>query len=301
MPDISLCIPVYNFFSEPLVAKLFKEISEYSISAEIIVIDDASDPLFRTTNRTLTEKYPINYVQLEKNIGRSAIRNLFQLYVKSPLLLFLDCDVMPMDDKFISNYLSATAEGPIVMCGGIKYPQELPSAKNKLHWEYGRKRESLPAIKRNKNSYSHFLASNFIVPGEVIKVIRFNEELRGYGYEDTLYGIELEKKGIGLRHIDNPAEHLKLDTAEEFILKTENALKNLYDLYRSNAYSLEHYIKLVKANNFFKALRLSTVAAMIYSQFGKGIMRRSLLNGSCNLTLLDWYKLLFFIALQKEK
>src|SRR5690349_17906921 len=107
MPDVSLCIPVFNFSIEPLIAKLSKEISEYSIKAEIVVIDDASGPLFRTTNKALSEKYFVNYVQLEKNIGRSSIRNLFLLYVKSPLLLFLDCDVMPPDDRFISNYLSA--------------------------------------------------------------------------------------------------------------------------------------------------------------------------------------------------
>jgi glycosyltransferase involved in cell wall biosynthesis len=301
MPDVSLCIPVYNFSIEPLIAKLSKEILEYAIKAEIVVIDDASDPLFRTTNRLLTEKYPVNYVQLEKNIGRSSIRNLFLLYVKSPLLLFLDCDVMPLDDKFISNYLSATREDPIVVCGGIKYPQELPSEKNKLHWEYGRKRESLPATSRNRNPYSCFLASNFIIPREVFEAIRFNENLKGYGHEDTLFGIELEKKGVRLRHIDNPTEHLKLDTAEEFILKTENALRNLYDLYRSNVYPLEHYVKLIKANNFLKTLRLSTVASVLYGKFDKGGMRRKLLNGSSDLKLLDWYKLLFFISLKKKK
>jgi glycosyltransferase involved in cell wall biosynthesis len=300
MPDISLCIPVHNFSAGSLVAKLSKEISEYSLSAEIVVIDDAADPLFRATNRVLSEEYPINYIQLEKNIGRSAIRNLFLGYVESPALLFLDCDVMPIDDKFISKYISAIRKGQMVVCGGINYPDELPSPKNKLHWEYGRKRESLPASKRNKNPYSHFLASNFLLSREILETIRFNEELKGYGYEDTLFGIELERKRVGLTHIDNPAEHLKLDTAEEFILKTENALKNLYSLYRSNAYALGHHVKLIKANNILKALRLSMLASAIYNQIGKGSLRRKLSNGSSDLKLLDLYKLLFFVALHKR-
>jgi hypothetical protein len=117
-----------------------------------------------------------------------------------------------------------------------------------------------------------------------------------------LYGIELEQNKVELKHIDLTAEHLKLDTAEEFIFKTENALRNLYRLYQSDRYRaiLKHYIKLVKANNALWNLRLTTLAFFIYDRLGKK-MRRKLTGGNTNLRLLDMYKLLFFISLQKKK
>jgi glycosyltransferase involved in cell wall biosynthesis len=299
MPEISICIPVYNFVIEPLIAKLSTEISAKSISAEIIVIDDASDLHYRPINHLIVKEYPVNYIQLEKNIGRSAIRNLFLTYAKSPLLLFLDCDVMPASNEFISEYLLLENQKAVV-CGGIKYASEPPSRKNKLHWKYGCIRESQTAIKRNKYPYRYFFASNFLIHKEILKAIRFNEELRGYGYEDTLYGIELERKSIELKHIDNPVEHLKLDSGEEFVLKTENALKNLYSLYNSKQYSLEKFIKIVRANNISRMLGLTTPASFIYDRFGKTTIRRKLIDGNCNLRLLDLYKLLFFIAFQKK-
>ena len=34
--------------------------------------------------------------------------------------------------------------------------------------------------------------------------ISFNEDLQGYGHEDTLFGYELDKKNIQIHHLDNP-------------------------------------------------------------------------------------------------
>ena len=300
MPQISICIPVYNFFIEPLISKLSHEISINSVDAEIVVIDDASHTSFENVNHALTQKYRMNYIQLQQNAGRSAIRNLFLMYVRSPLLLFLDCDVMPGSDKFISTYLSA-AKNRMVVCGGISYADKPPGSKNKLHWKYGRTREALPAIKRNQKSHRRFLTSNFLIHKKIFETISF-KDLKGYGYEDTLYGIELQRHNIKIEHIDLPAQHLKIDNAEEFILKTENALINLHRLHQSDEYAstLKRYIRLINANNIVRTFRLTWVALLMNVRFGKTIRRR-LLQGNTNLALLDLYKLLFFISLGKEQ
>ena len=301
MAAVSICIPVYNFPIGPLIAKLSKEISTDAIDAEIVLIDDASDLSFRNINGALTQKYPVNYIQLHENIGRSAIRNLFTKHVTSLLLLFLDCDVMPVSDRFISTYLSAAGKNKIVICGGICYSPKPVADEKKLHWKYGQMRESLPAGMRNKEPYRSFLTGNFLVHKEILDTISFNEQLEGYGYEDTLYGIELERNKIELRHIDLPAEHLKLDTAEEFILKTENALKNLYSIFQSDVYhpGLKRHIKLIRAYGMLKKTGLTIPAYFMYNQFGKKI-RRQLTSGNTSLGLLDLYKVLFFISLQKK-
>ena len=299
MPQISICIPVYNFLIEPLIAKLSREISSRSLDAEIVVIDDASHISFQQVNHALVQKYPMHYVQLQQNAGRSAIRNLFLNYVRSPLLLFLDCDVMPASDEFVSTYLSV-AKNAMVVCGGISYAHEPPGPEKKLHWKYGRTRESLPAVKRKRQSHRRFLTSNFLIHKKILETISF-EELKGYGYEDTLYGIQLQRKNISIEHIDVPAQHLKIDNAEEFVSKTENALKNLHHLHQSGEYAstLKHYIRLVKANNIIRTVGLTRAALLMNDKFGNSIRRR-LAKGNTNLALLDLYKLLFFISLAKK-
>jgi glycosyltransferase involved in cell wall biosynthesis len=302
MPTISICIPVYNFSIEPLISKLSNEILVNSIDAEIIAIDDSSDGLFQNMNAGLGKKYPIRYIQLSKNVGRSAIRNLFVKYAQSPLLLFLDCDVMPASSQFISDYLSAVDKNKLVICGGIIYPKNPSSVKEKLHWKYGSVREAVPAARRNKNPYHHFLTSNFLIHRDILEKQFFNEELKGYGYEDTLYGIELKRNEIELKHIELPAEHLKIDTAGEFILKTESAMRNLCQLYKANDYraTLKQHIKLIKVYDMLATLRLRNLVGGMHSSFGEKI-RNNILKGNTSLRLLDLYKLLFFSWVQQQE
>jgi glycosyltransferase involved in cell wall biosynthesis len=300
MPNISICIPVHNFAIEPLISKLSNEVLVNSIDAEVIAIDDASESSFQNMNGGLEKKYPIRYIQLSRNIGRSAIRNVFVKHAQSRLLLFLDCDVMPVSDKFISGYLSAIDKNKGVICGGIIYSEKPPSVKQKLHWKYGSRREAVPVSSRNKRPYHHFLTSNFLVHREILEKIFFNEELKGYGYEDTLYGMELKRNKIELKHIELPAEHLKIDTAGEFVLKTESALTNLYRLSNADEYGprLKFYSKLIKANEILARLRLKNFVNRMYNTFGEKI-RNTIINGNTSLRLLDIYKLLFFMSLQK--
>jgi len=302
MPDISICIPVFNFPIEPLVVKLFKEITANSLNVEIVIIDDASDIPIRSLNNSLISKYSLNYVQLEENIGQSAIRNRFIFYTASPLLLFLDCDVMPQADNFISEYLAAAGKNKMVVCGGIRYTAEHVLQEKKLHWKYGRNREAIPATARAKKPYSSFLTGNFLVHKQILEQLPFNEALRGYGYEDTVYGIELERNKIVIKHTDITAEHVRMDDADAFISKTENALKNLFGLYQIREYKLlfGRYIKLIRVIHLLEKYKLISPAFFMYKKLA-GTIRKRLVNGNTSLRLLDLYKLLFFVSLQKEK
>lgn len=300
MPDISICIPVFNFPVEPLVIKLLSEITNHSVQAEIVIIDDASHAGVRVLNEQLAQKYSLHYIQLNENIGRSAIRNLFTDHTNADVLLFLDCDVMPVSENFVHNYLSADPQKKMVICGGISYAKKAENNK-KLHWKFGSSREAISADKRNKHPHRCFLTGSFLLPKNVLQRIRFNEDLEGYGYEDTLYGIELERNDIAIRHIDLPVEHLRLDDAKAFIEKTENALQNLSTLYQNKEYDslVSQYVRLIRVYNNLKKYKLIFFAYVFYKIRGKRI-RRKLMEGNTNLRQLDLYKLLFFIALQKN-
>jgi len=297
MIKVSICIPVFNFDVKPLLQTLLAEIKTYSIGAEIILIDDGSSDDIARSNEQSANELSVTYIRLEKNIGRSAIRNLFMEYAQADQLLFLDCDVMPRSKNFIQNYLNEA--GKRVVCGGICYPDNVDEDK-KLHWKYGTLREEMKFDKRNLRPYHHFLTGNFLVPKEILYQIRFNEEIKGYGYEDTLFAIELEQNRIELRHADLPVEHLKLDTATEFISKTKNAVRNLFLLYQMEQYKklLPRYVKLIKLYETLSKFGLTKAGFFFYKTKGEKILSR-LRNENTNLRLLDFYKLLFFISLMK--
>jgi len=54
---ISVCIPVYNFDVRELVTALNREIHTYTLDAEIILIDDASEYAFRKSIQKLNIRY----------------------------------------------------------------------------------------------------------------------------------------------------------------------------------------------------------------------------------------------------
>ena len=89
---LSVCIPVYNQDVTGLVYSLLEQIKSSALGqlVNIIIIDDHSEESFYSLNRVLSKE--VTYKYLDKNIGRSKIRNKFLKYSESDYLLFIDCD-----------------------------------------------------------------------------------------------------------------------------------------------------------------------------------------------------------------
>jgi hypothetical protein len=169
----------------------------------------------------------INYTEMPENLGRSKIRNWLGKSAYFEYLLFLDGDSGIRDKQFIKKYLEALPyEG--VIYGGRSYQKKKPArVKKVLHWKYGKTREALPAHKRKKEPYLNFQSNNFLVPADVFQQNFFLENVEGYGYEDLQYAFMLEKKGIPIRHIDNPVYHDGLEDNKVFLQKTRKSVDNL--------------------------------------------------------------------------
>ena len=117
---ISICIPIYNFNVTELVKTLSAQLKDLNCPSEIILIDDCSDISFKKANENICSKE--NYIQLDKNIGRAAIRNRFLEYAKYEYLLFLDCDMVVHSNNFLDKYFNAINEcNNKVICGGLIY------------------------------------------------------------------------------------------------------------------------------------------------------------------------------------
>ncbi len=291
---ISVCIPVYNFNICKLVDRLSLQGVRLGIPFEIIVIDDFSESEYRTVNKGVGKNH--TYIELDSNIGRSRIRNLFPGYSKYEYLLFVDCDSEIPSEHFLENYVSELQNSDFqVICGGRSYEKKLPAAELRLRWKYGTSRESHNAAVREREPYRYFMSNNFIISCKMLKQIRFDERISGYGYEDTLFAWNLLKSGIRIKHTDNPVIHLYTENNTEFIRKTENGIVNLSRIVLLTGYDKEfiNNIKLLRVYYRIRRLYLALLLRVLFNPL-RQTLRFSLRHQPVCLWLFDVYKLGLF-------
>lgn len=286
---ISICIPIYNFKVVDLVKKLSIQSKFLDVPSEIILIDDHSDNSFKKINKKNCEKEI--YIQLEKNIGRAAIRNQFLNYSKYDNLLFLDCDSIILSDDFLSKYVSAIKEQPnSLICGGREYQKFPPKRSKMLRWKYGMIKESKTFDLRKQNPNKSFMTNNFVISREIFEKIQFDERLVEYGHEDTLFGYELKKMNIDIIHIDNSILNGDLENNAEYIKNTENAISNLIHILEYTNYDKELINDVSILLSFYKLYKVRKIIYVIFILL-KPIIKYFLSKGYTNLNLFDFYKL----------
>ena len=193
---VSILISVYNQDPTLFVQDLLSQLEGSDYQYEILIGNDCSDSKFVPLLSKLEELPGVSCFHAKENIGRSRIRNTIAGLARYPYLLFIDGDASVQSDNFIKEYLNEAGKGK-VLCGGTAYLSEPPEKKEELlRWKYGVSREALAAKQRALKPYSSFSSFNFLIPAEEFDKIRFNEKIRRYGHEDTLFGIELENRSI---------------------------------------------------------------------------------------------------------
>lgn len=291
---LSVCIPVYNFDIRELVYSLHKQISEQNLPAEIIIIDDASDNEFKTLNSEI-QNITSQFIQLEKNIGRSKIRNLFLQFSKGEYLLFLDCDAQIIADDFLKIYLKTIQENPNleVIYGSFRV---LPQFSKTLRNRYSAAREIF--LEESSKDFSVFKTVNFVIKKSVFETFNFNENLNKYGYEDYLFSQLLEDKKIRFTAIQNPVFHYDNTSNQVFLEKIKISLQSLLQLSKDrNTLSYIQKTKIYKTASFIKQFRLTKPFLAIFSLLEKKI-EENLLSEHPSIQLLDVYKLGHFLRLK---
>jgi glycosyltransferase involved in cell wall biosynthesis len=287
---IAICIPVYNFDVRQLINELKQQMLLEAEIFELIVIDDASQLSFKETNKGAM--LGVRYIELESNVGRSAIRNKFLELTESTYLLFLDCDAIAHQPNFLKTYRDFIFESDAsIVCGGRVYPDECPSSRQQLRWKYGWERESLSAEVRQAVPNRSFMTNNFLVKRTVLETIRFDESLTGYGHEDTLFGIELEKQGISVVHIENPILNGDIETNEVFLKKTVQGVQNLARIYEmSDAADRQLLADRVTLLSLYRKTRfMHVIIRLIFKMVRASIEQRLTLKGQ-SLLLFQCYK-----------
>ncbi len=298
--NMSVCIPVYNNDVNALIQNLLKEFIECRIAYEILLIDDASRPEFQEKNKKLSCLENVKYIELPENIGRAAIRNMFLQYAQYENMLFLDSDSVITTPLFIRNYLSAmqntSADNCSVICGGTAYDKEKPSKSHRLRWKYGMEREAKSSRKRSLKPYQSFSSNNFLVKKTVLQKVKFEEKLRHYGHEDSLFAYRLMLQNAALLHIENPTLHHYDETTGVFLKKTNQAIDNLIFINKKIVPD-GGFIRINRLlTTYFKIKKTGTLSIFkIFSLILNPFLLFLLKHGTVNLKIFDTYKLFYLI------
>lgn len=291
---LSILIPIYNVDVKKLVNALIDQCQDINEDYELICFDDKSRKSIKSKNtEELMHKFKVNYVELSENLGRAKIRNWLSMSANGDRLLFLDCDSKIIRKDFIKKYLASSGK---VVHGGRIYKEKAPNLKYQLHWKYGHKYESQDIEKRNKSPYLSFMSNNFLIDAKLFNTLKFDETIKGYGYEDLVLAESIKQKGVIIEHIDNPIVHRFLDDNTAFINKTDRSLENLITL-RNEEKIMD--TKLIKTSNWLKAWELDGIALKLLSN-KLPVWRAALCQGEGTVRILQFYKLGTFLQLQKE-
>ena len=294
---LSILIPTYNYDCTQLVSDLHVQALEAGIEHEIIVADDASpNPILRGTNRAISGMPHCRLVELETNVGRARIRNLLAQEARHEWLLFMDADAKVVSPTFIADYMAQTESGAEVVCGGLRHADALPSADVSLRYAYERRADRTRAARyREQAPYERFTPFNFMVRRSTFLAIRFDETIREYGHEDTLFGIELQQRAVPVRHIDNALQHLGIENNEVFLSKTRAALRNL----ASMEDTMQGHSPLIGAYHKLCRMGMDGVLARTYAKHGQALAIR-LSREHPSLTLFALYKLAYYCYIKRN-
>ena len=294
---ISILIPVYDYDLASLLTGLQAAVTDITDYKEIIIGADGCSDDYISMYESLSKLDKVELIISKENIGRAAIRNKLADKAQSEYLLFIEADALiqgnPRD--FLMRWLENHKQAQI-SCGGTDYHNTPPDNPDKyLRWHYGYHNEKHSLRKRRKNPYGTFSGFNFLIEKELLNRFRFNEELKKYGHEDSLFAYQLKKASIQISHIDNSLIHDGLESNREYVLKTKDSISNLSILYDkvTDKRSFASVVRLLRTFNRFRIFGITRLLAYIYKKRQRRIeiMLRS---RKCSLRIFKIYKLGLF-------
>jgi glycosyltransferase involved in cell wall biosynthesis len=222
-------IPFHRDDPALLLRALGAEGARLAGAVEVVALDDGSgDEALAARTAGLVESLavPARFVRLFVNEGRSSGRNRLIGQARAERLLFLDADMLPDRPDFLQTYLGLIeAEDPAVAFGGFTLDQTPADPARGLHRALSLRGDCRPAAVRQREAEKSLCTSNLLVRREVFALEPFDEGFQGWGWEDVEWAIRVAARWP-VRHVDNAASHLGLDTDAALIAKYERSVAN---------------------------------------------------------------------------
>ena len=291
---LSILIPTKDYDCHILIEELQKQGESLGLPYEIVVGEDGTAEQNLPMNIAADTLPNCRRVIKKSNIGRARMRNLLAIEARHPYVIFIDSDAVVEKDDFLKCYVQALKQCDVV-CGSLYHAKAQPYKGCSLRYRYEKKADRYrDASTRSKAPYDRFTTFNFAIRKELFTSILFNESITRYGYEDSLFGKELERRGIAIKHIDNKLLHGGLENNAVFLAKTEMALETLVAI-KNNIGSTP----LLAAYGKLERWHLTSLF-MLYWRCCKERLRKNLLSENPSLKKFSIYKLGYYISLDKR-
>lgn len=285
---LSILIPAFNHSPAKLVQSLHAQAQKLAIPVEIIICDDGSQPpLLPIANAKLLRN--------KENVGRMATRKRLIEAAKFKNLLFLDADVLPISDDFLSNYQREINPESQIVSGGWRYPETKPKGFE-LRWKYGQNREVIPLEKRKKQPNSSFISANYLIKKSIAEELHKKVKIDAYG-SDLWIGQYFQNHNLHIKPIDNPVLHLGLENNAVFLQKSLQAVETLAHLIKSNPPELNS-----KLGNYYlkaKKWQILFLVRFTFFLFGKP-MKKNILGKDPVLKIFDLYRFGYLCKILKN-
>ncbi|WP_300380936.1 glycosyltransferase family 2 protein [Henriciella sp.] len=218
---LSICVPCYHDSADPLMAAL--RCQEDAGRTALLLFDDGSGDAALTrqlASHVAAWPGPARLVTASDNKGRAHARNRLVDLAEAVWILLIDADMRPDDDGFLARYAeaAAAAHGPALIAGGFTLQHATPTRETALHAAQSRRSECLPASTRATAPGRYVFTSNILVHRAIMETVGFDDGFQGWGWEDVDWGLRVAAR-YEVRHIDNTATHLGLDTTEALLAK----------------------------------------------------------------------------------
>jgi len=292
---LSILIPTYNYNAFPLAQRIEKQALELNIEYEIICIDDASRGYYDENLKINELKHGRFDINLE-NLGSILNRKKLAEEAKFDWLLFIDADTYPKHPNFLKTYLKYLNGTNLFIFGGFAYDNIDYNSSFSLRYYFGKEREEVSSLKRNKHAYKIIISANFLCQKFTFLQLMKNISFNNYGL-DYLFGALLKENNIKVYHIDNEVFHKGLDQNKTYLKKIHNSLRTLKKLQNNNLIT-ENDISLLKVYKSIEKIGLLSVVHVIYTLSKKHLKKHLLLSKKPNMILLSFYKLGFYSNLK---
>ena len=291
---LSILIPVKNFNCSELIIALHKQGEALGFPYEILIAEDGTDKEKLHLNAVADNLKNCRRIVKNLNIGRALIRNLLASEAQYPSLVFIDCDAIIEKEDFLKTYADALSKSKIV-CGGLYHANTLPNKNCTLRYKYEKEADRRrDAQTRSKAPYDRFTSFNFAIDKQLFNSILFDTSITQYGYEDVLFGKELEKQSVDILHIENRLLHSGLEENAIFLSKTEQALKTLATI--EGKIGNTPLLATIKKLDRYHLTGLF----MRYWKHNRESLKKNLLSSSPSLFKFKIYKLGYYISLSRQ-
>ncbi len=290
---LSILLPCYNRDCSAQVNRLCALATPLP-RVEVVVMEDGStnQDALRANAKACQQAF-CRHVVRKENVGRAAVRNLLAAEAHYPWLLFMDCDLMPANNDFLERYVQAVhmhPEAKVIYGGLLNISPSFPC----LRYRYEQATAERHTVQARRNHpYASLSVANIMVYADVARHVPFDLRFRTYGYEDVMFGRRLRLSAVPILHIDNPVEIRDFESNEQYVCKTEQAMRTL----RQFADELQDDVTMLRKLRVLCRCVPKGILCLFARCFAP-VLRRNLSGNNPDWCLFNPYKLCYYVLLE---